>query len=514
MRARNMKTSSGQLLGARIVLAVALAMPAGLAGLPARGTFELSPAQVQGKSAVSKEQLAAVLDPLIRRLMKDGDVPGLSLAVVKDGRVLYHGAFGVKDSGTGAPVGNDTMFEAASLSKPVFAYAVAKLVDAGKLDLDTSVSKYLPGDYVDDPRLRLITVRHVLSHTTGFPNWRPDGQRLKIHFAPGERFSYSGEGFVYLQKAVERSSGFTLEALMKRVVFEPLRMTSSSYVWEERFEGRKATGHDATGNPRRLQRPALASSAASLQTTAPDYARFLIAVLEGTGLQKKTAAEILRPQVHVDEGCQNCITKKPTGRISREIGWGLGWGLEETDGAVSLWHWGDNSSGFHCYVVGYPRQKLGVVVFTNGLGGHGIIPEIVEAAVGGRHPSFAWLDYERYDSPVRTWFKDILARGNGAIVSYRDRKRGPGAAFTEEQVNGVGYWLLGKKRLPEAIAVFEMNAEDFPASWNAHDSLAEAYAGDGQKQRAVAAYEKSLALNPGNSNGAEQLRKLRGEPVP
>jgi CubicO group peptidase (beta-lactamase class C family) len=188
--------------------------------------------------------------------MKDGDVPGLSLAVVKDGRVLFHGAFGAKDVSTGARVGDDTIFEAASLSKPVFAYAVAKLVDARKLDLDTSVSKYLPGDYVDDPRLRLITVRHVLSHTTGFPNWRPDGQRLKIHFAPGERFSYSGEGFVYLQKAVERSTGETLEALMKRLVFEPLRMTSSSYVWEERFEGRKATGHDATGNPRRLQKPA------------------------------------------------------------------------------------------------------------------------------------------------------------------------------------------------------------------------------------------------------------------
>jgi CubicO group peptidase (beta-lactamase class C family) len=509
-----MKTSFHSGLRAGIVLAAALATPAGLGGISPQGASDLRPAKDQVMPGISNEELTAALERLVPRLMKDGDVPGLSLAVVKDGRVLSHGAFGAKDVSTGARVGDDTIFEAASLSKPVFAYAVAKLVDAGRLDLDTSVSKYLPGDYVDDPRLRLITVRHVLSHTTGFPNWRPDGQRLKIHFAPGERFSYSGEGFVYLQRAVERSTGETLEALMKRLVFEPLRMTSSSYVWEERFEGRKATGHDATGNPRRLQKPALASSAASLQTTALDYARFLIAVLDGTGLQKRTAAEILRSQIHVDEGCQNCIAKKPTGRISREIGWGLGWGLEETEDGVSLWHWGDNSSGFHCYVVGYPRQKLGVVVFTNGLGGHGIIPEIVGAAVGGRHPSFAWLDYERYDSPVRTWFKDILARGNGAIVSYRDRKHeGPGSVFTEEQVNGVGYWLLGKKRLPEAIAVFEMNAEDFSASWNVHDSLAEAYAEDGQKQRAIAAYEKSLALNPGNTNGVEQLRKLKGEPV-
>src|SRR5262249_51241627 len=152
-------------------------------------------------------------------------------------------------------------------------------------------------------------------------------------------------------------------------------------------------------------RPAPAVSAASLQTTALDYARFLIAALDGSGLQKKTWAEMLRPQIHVDEGCENCIAKPPTGKLSPEIGWGLGWGLQETEDGLSMWHWGDNSSGFHCYVVGYPRQRIGVVIFTNGLDGHGIIPDIVAAAVGGRHPSFAWLGYERYDSPARMFFK-------------------------------------------------------------------------------------------------------------
>ena len=462
--------------------------------------------------APEKQELAS-LEQLVPRLMRDGDVPGLSLAVVRDGHVLYHRAFGVQDEGTRVPLADDTILEAASLSKPVFAYAVMKLLDAGKLDLDAPLAKYLPGDYVDDPRLRSITVRRVLSHTTGLPNWRPDGQPLKIHFDPGERFSYSGEGFVYLQKAVENLTGQTLEALMRHLVFEPLRMTSSSYTWQDRFEGHKAMGHDAVGVPLGIRRPPVSNAAASLHTTALDYGRFLAAVLDGAGLRKETAAQMAHSQIHVDEGCQNCINTKPTGRLSREIGWGLGWGVQETEDGSSLWHWGDNGSGFHCYVVGFPRQRLGVVVFTNGLDGHGIIPEVVEAAVGGHHPAFAWLNYERWDSPARTWFKDILARGESAVAAYRERKSGQsGPALTEQQVNRVGYWLLAKKKVKEAIAVFEKNAADFPASWNTHDSLGEAYAADGQRDRAIGSYEKSLALNPSNANAADQLRKLKTPP--
>lgn len=482
-----------------------------LAGLAAAAIGQETPPQTAShapasaerlKTRAGQEELGSELDLLVPRLMRDGDVPGLALAVVRDGRVLLRRNYGVKDAAAGTPVDDGTVFEAASLSKPVFAYAVLKLVDAGRIDLDAPLTKYLPGDYVEDPRLPSITARRVLSHTTGFPNWRPPGQPLKIHFAPGEKFSYSGEGFVYLQKAVERVTGQTLTAVMTRLVFEPLGMTSSSYTWEERFEGRKAMGHDAVGRPRGLRRPAQAESAATLHTTVQDYARFLAAILDGAGLERKTAAEMIRPQVQVDEGCQNCITGKPKGRLSREIGWGLGWGIQQTEDGTSLFHWGDNGSGFHCYVVGYPRQRLGVVVLTNSLGGHGIIPDVVTAAIGARHPAFAWLDYERYDSPARTWLKDILNRGATAIESG-------GSQLSEEQLNRVGYWLLGKKKVKEAVAIFERNAKDHPDSWNVHDSLGEAYAEDGQRDCAVASYEKSLALNPANTNGAEALRKIR-----
>lgn len=445
--------------------------------------------------------------------MKEGDVPGLALVVVRDGRTLWKGSFGVRDGVSGAPVDDETVFEAASLSKPVFAYLVLKLVDAGRLDLDASLTKYLPGDYLDDPnpnpRLPLITARRVLSHTTGFPNWRPDGRPLEIHFTPGERFSYSGEGFLYLQKAVERLTGQTLDALAKRLVFDPLQMKSTSYVWEERFEGRKARGHDASGDSTRISRPFQPISAASLHTTAADYARFLIAALDGSGLAPGSAALWLTPQIHVDEGCSNCIAGKPTGRLSSELSWGLGWGLEQTADGTAIWHWGDNGN-FHCFVAGYPKQRLGVVIFTNSSGGHGIIPDIVPAAIGGRHPASAWIGYERYDSPARVWFQDILARGVAA-VSDAPRASAASAAppLTEQQVNQIGYWLLARKKTKEAVAVFEKNVTNFPDSWNVYDSVGEAYGEDGQRERALASYERSLALNPKNTNGVDAIRKLK-----
>ncbi len=207
---------------------------------------------VAGASAAARAQaspkpaaeLASTLDQLVPQLLKDGDVPGLSMAIVKNGAVSWHHSWGVKDASTGAPVDDETIFEAASLSKPVFAYAVMKLVDAGVIDLDTPIAHYLPGDYVRDPRGAQITPRNALSHTTGFPNWRND-EELKLYTAPGERFSYSGEGVVYLAKAVENVTGKTLNVVMKEQVFVPLGMTSSSYTWQERFEKRKAMGHDA-----------------------------------------------------------------------------------------------------------------------------------------------------------------------------------------------------------------------------------------------------------------------------
>jgi CubicO group peptidase (beta-lactamase class C family) len=467
-----------------------------------------TPVQTQ----VRPEQVIAQLEQLIPRLMKDGDVPGLSIALLRNGELVWHRGFGLKNAQTKEPITDSTVFEAASLSKPVFAYAVLKLVDAGKFDLDKPLSQYLPGNYDvgDDARLTQITARHVLSHTTGFPNWRPRGGQLKIHFAPGERFSYSGEGFVYLSKVIEHITGEKFNDFMKRTVFDPLGMTSSSYVWRDEYDTLKTFRHNSRGVATGQNKIPQANAAASLQTTAQDFGRFVAAILKGTGLKKETRQLMLTPQVKVSTAGTNTTFRAPE-QLSSDIAWGLGWGLQTTTDGTAFWHWGDNGDS-KAYVVANDKKKLGVAVFANSSTGLSIVREILDAAVGGAQPAFDWLKYESYRSPARTLYKNILAKGAEAALSeYRQwRKDHAAEAIDENQMNRLGYDLLGAQRVKDAIEVFKLNVADHPQSANTYDSLGEAYAVAGDKQQAIKNYQRSVELNPGNTNGIEALKKLQG----
>jgi CubicO group peptidase (beta-lactamase class C family) len=339
--------------------------------------------------------VAARLEMLVPRLMADAEVPGVAIALVRGAQPLWHKGFGVMDAQTREPVGDTTIFEAASLSKPVFAYAVVKLADEGRIDLDRPLSAYLPGHYdlaADDPRLHQMTARHVLSHTTGFPNWRGLGA-LKIHFTPGERFSYSGEGFVYLAKTVEHITGEPLEDFMRRTVFAPLGMNDSSYAWQAHYATRKSHGHNAAGRPADRGRRVRPNAAASLHTTAADYGRFVAAVLSGTGLKASSRTMVLSPQVRLAEGID--MTGRASVTLSRSLAWGLGWGLQQSADGTSFWHWGDNGD-MKAYVVADDHRKEAVVIFANSVHGLSIVPEIVAEVLPGPQPALEWLDYPSY----------------------------------------------------------------------------------------------------------------------
>ena len=500
-----------QLIIIALVVLVWAQQPAPLAARPTPAVdgfehLELAVAPASGR--------VGRLQTLIPELMKQGDIPGLSIALIQKGEVVWHHGFGVKNSKTNEPVTDTTVFEAASLSKPVFAYAVLKLVDAGKFDLDKPLNQYLPGGYDvgADPRLGQITARRVLSHTTGFPNWRGGDPVLKIFFTPGEKFSYSGEGFVYLSKALEQVTGEKLNDFMKRMVFDPLAMTNSSYVWQSSYDLQKTSRHNGAGEPTPQNKPAAANAAASLHTTAQDYGRFIAAVLNGTGLHKETRKQMLTPQVRVDEAGTNMTIRKAE-KPSPAIAWGLGVGLQTTPDGVSFWHWGDNGD-CKAYFVAFEKERAGVVIFANAFYGLSIVPEIVAEAIGGQQPSFAWLKYESYKSPARKLFKRIQAGGaEAALREYREWRTGRAATdcIDESQMNRLGYNLLGLKRVKDAIEVFKLNTEDYPTSSNTYDSLGEAYMVDGNKELAIKNYERSVELNPANSTGVETLKKLRAE---
>lgn len=437
------------------------------------------------------------LEERIPGLVEAARLPGLAIAVVEDGAVAWAEGYGVRDGRADAPVRASTVFEAASLSKPVFAYGVLKLVDRGVLDLDRPLHDILPHpDVADDPRRERITARMVLSHTPGFPNWRGD-EPLTIDFEPGSRFSYSGEGFVYLQEVVERLTSELIEAFLRREVLEPLGMDRSSYVWRDVFDDDVAVPHDERGKPMELRRRTDANVAFSLVTTAPDYARFLIALARGEGLSDSLRTMLATPQVEVDDG----------------VAWGLGVGLQDDRRGRALWHWGHND-GYRAFALVYPGREDGVVWFANG-SGMLVLEDLTEAAFGEGHPAVAWLDYEQHDDPrrlVRIELERVIReRGIEAGRARYDELRGtrPAEAFGESMLNTLGYDLLRADRVDEAIAVFRWNVERYPEAFNPWDSLGEAYYVDGRYERALDAYRRSVELDPENLNGRRMIERVR-----
>jgi len=319
--------------------------------------------------------LTGDLEDRITFLMEKHTVPGVSLCLIEDWEIAWSEGIGVRSSECERQVTPDTVFEAASISKPVFAYAALGLHERGILDLDVPLDGYLPGPYlVDDPRLSLITMRQVLRHSTGFQNWRRE-EPLEIHFEPGGRFSYSGEGYMYLQRVVEVVTGLPLEGFMEGALLGPFGMADSSYVWSDGYEGRMAYPHDEEGKAGELRLRLEAKSASSLYSTSRDIARFMIEIMEPSDrdahLSQKTVNEMLRPQMKVNDS----------------VSWGLGWGLQHTSSGCAFWQWGDNG-GYKNFAVASRGRGRGVVVLTNGAKGLRLCEELVPEVMGCRQPAF------------------------------------------------------------------------------------------------------------------------------
>ncbi len=296
--------------------------------------------------------------------LQEARTPGAAVAIVELGRPAQVRGFGVLAVAGQPPITESTVFEAASLSKPLFAYAVVKLFEQAALDPDRPLCDLVTEPLVaNDERVREITARRVLSHTTGLPNWRR-GEPLTFKNPPGEKWTYSGEGFEYLQRAVERLTGVPLGDYMLRHWLQPLGMRRTSYTWQSAFEENYAAGHDGEGNPLPKARPTQASSATTLHTTAADYARFVQLMVEptgGVGLSEAWLGCMLTPQVVLQPG----------------LAWGLGWGLNQVGDDWLFWQWGDNS-GFKHIVAGSRRQGVGVIVLTNGEQGYRVWSQVLQ----------------------------------------------------------------------------------------------------------------------------------------
>jgi hypothetical protein len=327
---------------------------------------------------------------------------------------------------------------------------------------------------------------------------------MKTYFAPGDRFSYSGEGFSYLQKIVETLTGEPLDAVMRRLVFQPLGMPNSSYVWQPHFEPDHAEPHDQALRPGIKPRPAEAGAAFSLQTTAPDYARFLQAAIDGAGLSKTAAALWHEPQIRLRHRCIECLQPGPPG-LDADLAWGLGWGLEP--GAGTFFHWGHNN-GFRAFTIGSAADRSALVVFTNSATGLSIMPDIVQAVMPGDHPVFGWLGYEHHASPRRLLLRTALSEGIAAAWEVRD-----GAALDEGERRATAGDLLDRRCYAQALWLQERNAADFADSAGCHVDLGRGYAIAGRLDKASVAFQRAATLDPTHED-AVLFGRLLAEAAP
>lgn len=347
--------------------------------LPLSGKGQNQKASATFKTDVPAKKIIEELSQSIPLMMQEFSVPGLCVACIKDAKIIFSKGFGVRSVETKEPVNSNTIFEAASLSKPVFAYAALKLCDKGLLKLDEPLSNYLPEPYiVDEARIKQVTMRHVLTHTPGFPNWRRNAT-LNFINNPGEKFSYSGEGFVYLQRVVEQVTRQPLHEYLTKEIFEPFAMHNSSFIWRDPYASVTAFGHDPQGKVSEKMKPTRANAAASLHTTAPDYAKFIVEVIKPSQ----------RDKFHVSQAMINEMLK-PQVKVNDSLAWGLGWGIQQTKGGDSYFHWGNNNNRFKNFVVFLRNQRIALLVFTNSGNGLKLCKKLVPLAIGGDHPAFSW----------------------------------------------------------------------------------------------------------------------------
>lgn len=443
------------------------------------------------------------LDDFLPTLIEEANIPGLSIAVLDKGEIAYVGSFGFRSQDTQEPIEEETVFDAASLSKPLFASAVMQLVEEGKFDLDRPLFEYLPyPDAAADDRYKSITGRMVLSHTTGFPNWRRG--ELKILFDPGERYSYSGEGFVYLMKVIEKLTGASLDDWVTGLLFEPLGLERSSYVWQEKFNDNYAFPHGNLKQTFKKRKPKEGNTAYSLQTTAKDYARFLQAVMNNERLKKATTKRMLTRQINVPE------KNWSAGPLSESIGWALGWGTEKTERSQYFWQWGDNGP-FKGFVMFDPVAKKGVVYFANSSAGLTIAPTICERVFGEEHPVFSWLNYGTYKNPVNQLEKKILEQGiTKAISTFMDKngKHQDTLQISERDMNALGYRMMSRGRYQDAKQIFGMNMKAYPYSANVFDSYAEICLRTGDRKNAAKYYTQAAQKDSNNKQAKSVAQQL------
>jgi CubicO group peptidase (beta-lactamase class C family) len=363
-------------------------------------------------SYVSQSELTSK----IQTLMDSAEVTGISIAIFNDNKVVYQKSFGYSNFEKKDSLTNKTVFYGASFSKAVFGYIVARLANDKIIELDKPLQDYLNKPLPDfefeeewqgysnlknDERYKNITARMCLSHTTGFPNWRfltstgfDKNGELTINTEPGKKYSYSGEGMVLLQFVIEKITGKGLEQLAREIVFDPLNMNMTSYVWQERFEDIYCNGHTIEQKviPKDIEGDA--NSAGSMETTLEDYSKFLSHILKEVNNNSEVTNLLFDPNIKISSKAQfgPSAFEETKENDDIDLSYGLGWGLLKSPYSFGAFKEG-HSEGFQHYSIVFPEKGTGIIILSNSDNAESIFKELLEVAIGDTFTPWKWENY-------------------------------------------------------------------------------------------------------------------------
>jgi len=340
------------------------------------------------RDRLADRETSPALKQAISDAAKKYKIPGIAAALIEHGQLRAVEVFGERDLKSAAPVTENTIFEAGSLGEPLYAYAVLLLSADGRLNPSSPLPGYFalpyvrdldalaassPTEQLYDPQFNQITAMRVMNHTSGMPDWAR-GQHLRLQRAPGGKWSYSNEGYIYLQQVMEHLTGEAFDAFLGRSILGPARMSHSSFVWREAYAADMAMGYDRSGSPveaHRYQKPA---ASATLYTSIGDYAQFVTYILASAPAKRAHESAVslmLNPTVSVDDAVP--------------FSWGLGVGLEKIGDDLFFFH-RENGAGFKSFAMASRKTGSGIVIFTNSGNGLDALLDILAATIGGNHP--------------------------------------------------------------------------------------------------------------------------------
>ena len=357
----------------------------------------------------------AMIDAEVGKIMTHTHAKGMAVAVIDHGKVGYVQSYGIRNA-KGDPLTTDTVMYGASLTKTVFAYTTMQLVDQGKLKLDTPIEfdldKPLPSygpdpvfpdkygpykDLADDPLWKKITPRMCLNHSTGFSNFwfiEPD-QKLHIHFEPGTRFSYSGEGFILLQFVIEhgrKAQGLGLDVGdLTKANFDRLGMTRTSLTWRNGQDTNVADGWNDQGQPLPHDKRSKVRAAGSMNTTITDLSKFTAALVRGDGLSPASRVEITRPVLHIGTASlfPLFLPNLPPAEQRKDLYSGLGVVAFDGPQGHGFYKGGHDNQTANSMVCIESSQRC-VLILSNDVRSEAGFPELVRFILGDTGVPYDW----------------------------------------------------------------------------------------------------------------------------